>query len=384
MGRLSSNIEPKLKICLVSLAPFVGGAEVAMERLALGLERLGCKVICALGSKNEVGERFSRQEIKWVYFPMLFTGKLNFPYYLWALARFRKYLAKEKFDLVHANDLPSFQFVSHAARPLGIPRICHHRYIFDGEAIKWFLKFGVEYHVFVSKALRKDLEEAYPPLASHAGEVVYDGLPLPKLADEKTRLELRKNLKLPEDKTIVLFAGQIIPRKGVQDLIQAWQILPEETKKKAYLAIIGDDLAGKGAYRREMEALARELGVKADFRGFQKNVDEWLDTADIVTVPSHIEPLGNATLEAMAHARPVIGGAVGGIPEMIVEGETGLLVPPESPEALAEALVSLIEDPALVKEMGKAARRRCEEVFSLDRHVENMLRVYEIVLGEVV
>ena len=370
-------IKRTLKICLSTLAPFVGGAEVALERLALGLNENGHQVVCVLGSKNEVGERFSRKRIKWFYLPMPFSNKWTFPYYFFSLFIMRKFLKKQRFDLVHANDLPSFQFISHASKPFKIPRLCHHRYVFDGEAIKWFLKFGVEYHLYVSRALRKDLETAYPPLASQPGEVIYDGLPLPELLDEKSRLELRKTLKLPQDKVIVLFAGQIIPRKGVQDLIKAWELLPQKTQNKAYLVIIGDDLAGKGAYRREMENFAKKLGVLVDFRGFQKNVYEWLEAADIVTVPSHIEPLGNATLEAMAHARPVIGAAVGGIPEMIVDGETGLLVPAQNPKALAEALALLIEDSSLARQMGQAARRRCEDTFSLERHVENVIRVYK-------
>ena len=366
-----------MRVCLISLAPFLGGAEVALERLALGLKNKVDYLMCVLGNKNEVSERFTNQNIPWCYFPLPFTNKWNFLYYFYALLRMRAFLRRNHFDLVHTNDLPSFQFISHAAKPFKIPRLCHHRYVFGGEAIKWFLKFGVEYHLFVSKALRKDLETAYPPLASQPGEVIYDGLPLPELLDEKTRLELRRILKLPEDKTIVLFAGQIIPRKGVHDLIKAWKLLPQKVQNKVHLVIIGDDLAEKGAYREEMENLAQKLAVPADFRGFQKNVDEWLEAADIVTVPSHIEPLGNATLEAMAHARPVIGAAVGGIPEMIVDGETGLLVPAQDPKALAEALTLLIEDPSLARQMGQAARRRCKEVFSLEQHVENVLRVYE-------
>ena len=370
-------INNPLRICLCSLAPFIGGAEIALERLAIGLQGKGHRVVCVLGSKNEVGERYTSNGVKWNYFPMPFISKWNFIYYFYSIFSVRKFLKKQQFNIVHANDLPSFQFISHAAKPFKIPRLCHHRYIFGGKAIRWFLKFGVEYHLYVSNALRKDLETAYPPLAKHPGEVVYDGLPLPSLTTLGERQEIKRKLNLPYNKIIVLFAGQIIPRKGVQDLLQAWSILPANVSNKAYLVIIGDDLAGKGAYRREMEVLAKKLAVPADFRGFQKNVDEWLEAVDIVTVPSHIEPLGNATLEAMAHARPVIGAAVGGIPEMIVDGETGLLVPAQDPKALAEALALLIEDPSLVRRMGQAARRRCEDVFSLERHVENVLRVYE-------
>ncbi len=97
-------------------------------------------------------------------------------------------------------------------------------------------------------------------------------------------------------------------------------------------------------------------------------------------VPSHAEPLGNATLEAMAYGLPVIGGNVGGIPEMIVEGTTGTLIPPKSPQALAEAVECLLADAALRKRMGEAARSRCEEMFSLEAHVEAVLKEYEHVL----
>ena len=366
-----------MKVCLVSIAPFLGGAEVALERLALGLKKKVDHVVCVLGTKNEVGKHFTSRGIHWNYLPLPFTNKWTLPYYFYALFRTRFFLKRSEVDLIHANDLPSFQFVSHAARPLGIPRVCHHRYIFNGEAIKWFLKFGVEYQLFVSNALRNDLEIAYPPLKSQPGEVVYDGLPLPPLKSLGERKELKRRLNLPLNKTVVLFAGQIIPRKGVQDLIKAWTFLSPRARDDAHLVIIGDDLAGKGAYKYKMENFAQELGVPADFRGFQGNVDDWLEAADIVTVPSHIEPLGNATLEAMAHARPVIGSSVGGIPEMIVDGETGLLIPPQSPKALAEAIVSLTEDPALISHLGNAARQRCKELFSLERHVEGVVNIYK-------
>jgi glycosyltransferase involved in cell wall biosynthesis len=187
-------------------------------------------------------------------------------------------------------------------------------------------------------------------------------------------------LGLQEDKRMILFAGQIIERKGVADLLHSWTKLPDDTADSAELNIVGDDLEKQGAYRREMEALANELNVPAKFRGFQKNIERWLTAADIVVVPSHAEPLGNATLEAMAHARPVIGGDVGGIPEMIVHDETGLLVPPKSPDQLASAIVKLLETAGLAEQMGGKARTRCEDMFSLNRHVENALVEYRSLL----
>ena len=130
-----------------------------------------------------------------------------------------------------------------------------------------------------------------------------------------------------------------------------------------------------------MESLAAELKCPMQFVGFQTNIPEWLTAADIVLVPSHAEPLGNATLEAMAHGRPVIGGDVGGIPEMIIHNETGLLVPPKTPAALADALSQLLGNAAIRERMGIAARHECEARFSIEAHVRAVVAEYRIVLA---
>ena len=98
-------------------------------------------------------------------------------------------------------------------------------------------------------------------------------------------------------------------------------------------------------------------------------------------MPSHIEPLGNATLEAMAAGRPVVGSRVGGIPEMVVDGETGVLVPPQDPPALAAALEPLIGSPDLRERLGRAARERAERAFSLAAHASRLQSLYDSVLG---
>ncbi len=203
---------------------------------------------------------------------------------------------------------------------------------------------------------------------------------MPELPTATDRAECRRKLNLPSDRPVVLFAGQIIERKGVADLLHGWSML-ERWHDRADLILVGDDLAENGAYRRAMEALAKELKCPVRFAGFQKNVPEWLTAADIVMVPSHAEPLGNATLEAMAYGLPVIGGNVGGIPEMIVDGETGILIPPKSPRDLADAVERLLGDPETRRRMGQAARQRCEEMFSLEAHVSAVVKEYAQVLS---
>jgi glycosyltransferase involved in cell wall biosynthesis len=373
---------PPLKVCLASMAPFVGGAEVAAERLALGLKNAGHDVFVVLGKKEAVYDRFERAGLRCIHAPMYFTDKWHWLRYWRARQGLRGLLGREQPDVIHSNDLPTHQIVSDAARFLRIPRLCHHRFPFDRAAIDWMNKFGAERHLFVSRALMEENCGASDVLARSPREVVYDGLELPPGPTPESRAQARRRLGLPLDRTIVTFAGQIIERKGVADLLHAWARLEPESARSADLLIIGDDLQNNGQYRKVMESLALELNSPARFVGFQKNVSEWLLASDVAVVPSHVEPLGNATLEAMSFALPVIGGNVGGIPEMVIHEQTGLLVPPRSPDHLAGAIGRLLADPGFRAELGRNARKRCEEVFSLEAHTRAVLGSYEKVLQE--
>jgi len=127
-----------------------------------------------------------------------------------------------------------------------------------------------------------------------------------------------------------------------------------------------------------MEQSARQLGTPARFCGFQRNLPDWLTAADFAVVPSHVEPLGNATLEAMAHCLPVIGSRVGGIPEMIDDEATGLLVEPRDPAQLATAIGRLIDDAELRSRLGRRARESCSERFSIEKHTAHMVDQYRL------
>jgi glycosyltransferase involved in cell wall biosynthesis len=313
---------------------------------------------------------------------MYLTDKWHMLRYWWARRRLRQIFRDFAPDVIHSNDLPTHQIVSDAARGLGVPRICHHRFPFPGTAIDWMNKFGAQRHVFVSRALMDEMCAASSLLAHSPRAVLYDGLPLPPVPTDEQRHQTREDLNVPLDRAVFTIAGQVIERKGVADLIRAWAMLEPETRNRAELLVVGDDLAGNGKYRVEMEQLANGIGVMARFVGFQKNVPDWLTASDVAVVPSHVEPLGNATLEAMSYALPVIGSTAGGIPEMVVHEETGLLVPPRSPEQLAGAVRRLILDPGERARLGAGARQRCEELFSLTAHAQEALAQYRAVLPD--
>ena len=370
-----------LKICITSWAPFIAGAEVAAERLALGLQGDGHDVLVVVGTDGDAITRFRDNGLRCEYVEQRFTDKLTWFKYRHSRVALTRLLDKETPDLVHSNDLPTHQMTSDAARRLGIPRVCHHRWIFDRKAIDWLNKHGAEQHLFVSDALMTMLCGESSELEASRRAVLYDGLPIPAMPQEQDRADAKSELNLDSSRVTVLYAGQIIERKGVADLLHAWNLLQQELRDKSQLIIVGDDLENEGDYRRQMEQLASELGNPVPFMGFQSNVPTWLRAADVVMVPSHAEPLGNATLEAMAHGRPVIGCDVGGIPEMVRHEQTGIIVAPKSPSELAAAIKVLINNPELRDRYGLEARKQCEDRFSLKRHVDSALEHYERVLS---
>jgi glycosyltransferase involved in cell wall biosynthesis len=372
-----------MRVVLATMAPFVGGAEVAAERLALGLREAGHDTSVVLGTRGPVLERMERAGLRCVHSAMCFTDKWHWLRYARARDGLRRVLRRLRPDVIHSNDLPTHQIVSDASRGLGPPRICHHRFPFGRAAIDWLNKFGAQRHLFVSRALMDEMCRESARLRESPRAIVHDGLALPDEPDAEQRRRTRGRLGLPADRTVAVFTGQIIERKGVADLIQAWSLLETSVAGRSELVIVGDDIKDDGRYRGEMESLARSLGCPARFVGFQKDVSAWLTAADLAVVPSHVEPLGNATLEAMACGLPVVGCSVGGIPEMVIHEETGLLVPPRSPEALASALTRLLADEPMRLQLGRQGRRRCEERFSLHVHVHSVLSEYSKVLRRV-
>jgi glycosyltransferase involved in cell wall biosynthesis len=297
----------------------------------------------------------------------------------WALsiARIARLARRHRADVIHANEAPSFQMAGYVARLLRLPAVTHIRFPESAAGYAWYLKPGFAKALFVSHALQRDVEAAAPGIFDGRAGVLHDGVVPMRLPDEVERATGRAALGLPGDRPAVVIAGQVVDIKGIWEFIEAARRLVEHGARATFV-VLGDDLKDDGRTRREAEARVRSLGLDAHFRflGFRPDAPALIPLFDVVAVPSHVEPLGNATLEAMAAGRPVVGARVGGIPEMVVEGETGLLVPPRASAELAEALGRLIADPALCARLGEAGADRARSTFSLEAHVARLEDVY--------
>jgi len=188
----------------------------------------------------------------------------------------------------------------------------------------------------------------------------------------------REGLGFGRDDLVFVCVARFAPQKAHDVLLRA---LCEVQDARVRLLLVGDDPFGDG--RRSAEALAAELrlGDRAVFAGIRRDVPALLAASDAFVMASLWEGFGLVFLEAMAAGLPVVATRVSAIPEVVVEGETGLLVEPGDAPALSRAINALADDPELRARLGRAGRARVRERFALDRMIEETLDVYAEVLS---
>lgn len=203
--------------------------------------------------------------------------------------------------------------------------------------------------------------------------VVYNGVDLDGPA---TGVSVRP-AGIPEGDPLVGMVGRLSPEKGYRYFLEA-AALVRPRKPGARFVIVGG-----GPERGEIADKVRELGLDGVLlmTGFRADVGEIMGALDVLVLASTAEGLGLVILEAMAAGKPVVATRVGGIPEAVEDGVTGLLVPPGDPGAMAGAILALAADRARAAEMGRAGRKRVEEKFSGRAMAEETARIYREVLG---
>lgn len=205
--------------------------------------------------------------------------------------------------------------------------------------------------------------------------VIHNGIDANRFAVcESSRVKVREELGLkPEDTVVGLIANMRHTIKGHSDLIQA---MPEVIGAYPHVKFL---LAGKGPLKEGYQQQVDELNLNANvlFVEWAGAMNQLINAIDISVLPSHTEGFSNAVLESMATEKPVVACAVGGNLENVFEGETGFLVPPRDPKALAEKIMQLAADKNLAGRMGKAGREKVLERFTLNIMVDNYEDFYQ-------
>jgi glycosyltransferase involved in cell wall biosynthesis len=366
-------------VLFLAWAPFFSGAERALLMTLRALDGSRYAPVVIAGADGELTAQARTMGVPCRVLPIRQLSRRALLGSASALARVVAAAARIRPSLIHANDMPSYQPGGIAGRLLGVPALTHLRFPDSARGYRWFFRPRFSHAIFISESFRADAMAVAPDLFDGRSSVVYDAVGVPAVWSDAERAARRRALDLPPDAPIIALTGQISEVKGIWDFVAAAELLRDTS---ALFVVLGDDLRTHGELRRQMTAEVARLGLGARFRflGFRQDAPDLVQLFDIVAVPSHVEPFGLASLEAMAAARPVVATRVGGIPEVVVDGETGLLVPARNPAALAAALSTLLHRPDLRARLGAAGHRRACDVFSPAAHGRALTAVYDRVL----
>ena len=326
-------------------------------------------LVCPPGSGIDQAARMAGIRVQ----NLFCAGDLDLPF----AYRLTQYLKDLQPDLVHCHSRRGADVLGGMAASLAdIPAVVSRRV--DNAEMR--LMAALRYRPFsriiaISETIARVLREH--GVDDDRIEVIRSAVDTEQLSRPGNCSKVRAEFAVPDDACVVAAAGQLIPRKGHRYLLQAAADLRHRYPQ---LRVI---IFGEGYLNNQLRAQAASLGLGdvVQFAGFRDDLDDFMGCIDIFAHPALAEGLGVATLKAAAAAVPVVGFAAGGLPEAVVDGETGLLVPPEDTDALAQALASLIDDAERRQSLGQAGQDRMQKEFSIATMADKHVNLYETILN---
>ena len=307
------------------------------------------------------------------------TLRVRNHYDLLAGLRLRRQVIAGRYDIVHFHTARA-----HALSPWlhqsGVKRIVTRRMDYpvkNGYATRLLYIQSVDAVVAISAGVRTALLAAEVP-AAHI-RLIPSGVDTTRFTpNSNARAQVRHAYGFGNHETVVLSVGALAERKGHRTLLQAAQLLKVQGIKLRYL------VCGEGALRAALPDEARALGLETDvrFAGFCPEISHYLSAADLFVHVPLWEGLGVAVIEALAAGLPVVASRVGGIPDLIKDHTTGLLVPPQDPPALAAALSRLVQAPSWASRLGQAGQAQARAQFDVTVMAQsNAALYYELLNG---
>jgi glycosyltransferase involved in cell wall biosynthesis len=302
-----------------------------------------------------------------------------------ALRGLRKIIRERDIRLIHSNS-PRAAYLGGAAARLGsVSSVIHVRDIHLSPFLKpWkarLLGRLSDLIIAVSAATEQSIIGITPVLASKV-RVVYNGVDLGRI-DGRAGKDPRPELGISAGDPVIVSVGILHPAKGQGVLLRAAAALKPAFPSLKILIVGAPFHETEKDYRRRLEDLAVELGLAGNvvFTGFREDILELMDAADVVVHAAvYPEPFPRSLLEALALRKPVVATRVGGIPEIVEDGGTGLLVKPSDPGALARAVAALLEDRQRALTLGLNGRKKVERDFTVEKHVSVISDCYERLL----
>lgn len=334
------------------------------------LGKRGYRVILAC-QPNSFLERSARER-------SIETLPLRMNYFLPSLIKLSFFLRREKVDLINAHGYPDHFLCAVARKMTGVRalvRTKHNHVPLKGGALSRYLYGTLTSRIVaISEHIREVMIES--GLKPDQVTTIRTAINLSQFVPREKNQHLLRELNFPAGCAIIGIVARLTERKGFKNLFEAVKLLADEGRTLKCLVV------GGGASTEKIAALknhAASLGISEHIllTGRRGDIPDILSLLDVFILPSLAEGLGRSLLEAMAAGKPIVASTVGGIPEAIEDGKSGLLVKPDDSRALAHAIGLLLDNPEKAQELGRASRKRAELLFDETKMIDRICSLYE-------
>jgi glycosyltransferase involved in cell wall biosynthesis len=306
-----------------------------------------------------------------------------------SIGKLRSIIVKEGVSIVHTNT-GAVWGGELAALSCGVPHVVSVMEIVESPvmvaaAMSWMTSTLSDRVITVSKAVKEHFLK-YTPWAAGKYVELFPPVDTGRFSpNNKARQTIRSRLGIDEKTILVGMAGRLNNWKGQEIFVRACKKVLENVDQRIdlHFVVLGSPVPGREEFERELHKEIEQLGLsgKVTAPGFQPNIQEWLSAMDVFVLPSKLpEPSSTGVVAAMAMGLPVVGTNIGGTPETVLDGQTGLLVSPSDPLALAEKISLLAENENLRKTLGKNAMDRARNLYSIETYARNIMTLYDELL----
>jgi len=289
-----------------------------------------------------------------------------------------KIIRRQRVDMVHSNVMRASFYAALAAKVSRRPLVWHVRDIHPPSE-GWYTCLMCH---LARRVVAISQTVAAPLPCPAKAAVVYNGLDLEEYPPGPDGTAVRAELGLPAGAPVAGIVGRLRSWKGQDRFLRAAALVAQRLPETRFLVIGGSIFAGGEAYEVGLRQLAVELGLarRVVFTGHREDLPRLLAALDVLVHCSDAEPFGRVLIEGMAARRPVVAFGDGAVPEIVVHGETGLLVEPGDERALAAAMIELLSDRERARRLGAAGRARVEQFFTAAQTARSVEAVYSHLL----
>lgn len=356
-----------INIMQVVLSLACGGLERLTLQLSDRLNKEKYRVtICCLDREGELAAEGRLKGINIVAFDRKPGFDMLLPFKLAVLMR------KQNIDIVHTHNPCAMIYGTLGARLARVPVVMNTRHNGDIRHVNRIIWAMNDIIAVISRDAQQTLLR-HNKIKQDKTLVVYNGIDENKFNILQLNNQFRINLGINSRAHVIGTASRLSTLKDQYTMIESFCLVLKQLPN-SYLVLVGD-----GPERQTLEQHSARLNVSKNviFLGFRNDIVSYLSMFDLFIMSSLMEGIPLALLEAMAVSRPVVVTNVGGNSEVVIEGETGILIPPKDSEKMAQAIIKILQNPNLAKKMGEAGRKRVEDKFTLDRMVNRYESIYE-------